>query len=119
MIGTRFPGHEEVPRGAQAGLIIVHGIAEHSARYRHASAALAARKVATFVYDQRGHGEYPGARTHVEDFADFAADLQMIGANAGGRRAKRAVRPDVALDTRAMLSITRAGCLEYTVARVL
>ena len=85
MIGARFPGYEVVPRGAQAGVIIVHGIAEHSARYRHVAAALAERNIATFVYDQRGHGEYPGTRTHVADFADFAGDLQLIGVDVRGK----------------------------------
>jgi alpha-beta hydrolase superfamily lysophospholipase len=85
MIGTRFPGFETVRRGARAGLIIVHGIAEHGARYRHAAEALAARSVASFVYDQRGHGENPGTRTHIADFADFAADLRLIGENVRQR----------------------------------
>lgn len=79
MIGTRFPGFETVPQGAKAGLIIVHGIAEHGARYRHAAEALAARGIASFVYDQRGHGTSPGTRTHVGSFTDFAADLKLIG----------------------------------------
>jgi alpha-beta hydrolase superfamily lysophospholipase len=85
VIGTQFPGYEVVPRGAQAGVIIVHGIAEHSARYRHVAAALAERNIASFVYDQRGHGEYPGTRTHVADFVHFADDLQMIGEHVHGR----------------------------------
>ena len=79
MIGSQFPGYETVPRAAKAGLIVVHGIAEHGARYRHAAAALAANDIASFVYDQRGHGENPGTRTHIEDFAGFASDLQLIG----------------------------------------
>jgi alpha-beta hydrolase superfamily lysophospholipase len=79
MIGTRFPGFETIPPQARAGLIIVHGIAEHSARYRHAADALAARNIASFVYDQRGHGTSPGTRTHIADFSDFAADLELIG----------------------------------------
>ena len=85
MIGTRFPGFEVVPQGARAGLIIVHGIAEHGARYRHAAAALAQRNIASFVYDQRGHGENPGTRAHIGDFADFAADLGQIGENVRQR----------------------------------
>jgi alpha-beta hydrolase superfamily lysophospholipase len=85
MIGTRFPGFEVVPRGAQAGLIIVHGIAEHGARYRHAADALARKNIASFVYDQRGHGESPGARAHIADFTDFAADLRLIGENVRQR----------------------------------
>jgi len=85
MIGTRFPGFEVVPQGAKAGLIIVHGIAEHGARYRHAAAALAQRNIASFVYDQRGHGENPGTRAHISDFAEFAADLRQIGENVQQR----------------------------------
>jgi alpha-beta hydrolase superfamily lysophospholipase len=85
MIGTRFPGFETVPQGAKAGLIIVHGIAEHGARYRHAAAALARKNIASFVYDQRGHGENPGARAHTRDFADFAVDLGQIGENVQQR----------------------------------
>jgi alpha-beta hydrolase superfamily lysophospholipase len=85
MIGAQFPGYEVTPAGARAGLIIVHGIAEHGARYRHAAAALASSGIASFVYDQRGHGEFPGPRTHVADFADFARDLNLIGANVQTR----------------------------------
>jgi alpha-beta hydrolase superfamily lysophospholipase len=79
VIGTRFPGYQLIPRGAKAGLIIVHGIAEHSGRYRHVAQALAANQIACFAYDQQGHGEYPGARTHVADFAEFARDLELVG----------------------------------------
>jgi alpha-beta hydrolase superfamily lysophospholipase len=85
MIGTRFPGFEVVPQGAKAGLIIVHGIAEHGARYRHAAAALSQRNIASFVYDQRGHGMSPGSRAHIGDFTDFAADLGQIGENVQQR----------------------------------
>jgi alpha-beta hydrolase superfamily lysophospholipase len=81
MIGTQFPGYERVPDGARAGLIVVHGIAEHGARYRHVAQALAESNIATFVYDQRGHGQYPGPRAHVADFAEFAQDLSSIGAH--------------------------------------
>ena len=85
MIGTQFPGYEVRPSGAKAGLIVVHGIAEHGARYRHAADALAAGGIASFVYDQRGHGTSPGTRAHVADFQDFAADLESIGAEVKQR----------------------------------
>jgi acylglycerol lipase len=71
--------HESVPDGAKVGLIIVHGIAEHAGRYRHATQALANHGIACFAYDQRGHGLSPGTRTDIEDFADFAADLEAVG----------------------------------------
>jgi alpha-beta hydrolase superfamily lysophospholipase len=76
---------EVVPAAARAGLIFVHGIAEHGGRYRHVAAALAQSGIASFVYDQRGHGLSPGARAHVEDFRDFAHDLQSVGAATRAR----------------------------------
>jgi alpha-beta hydrolase superfamily lysophospholipase len=88
MIGTRFPGYEIVPRDAKAGLIIVHGIAEHGARYRHAAETLARKNIASFVYDQRGHGESLGTRTHIGDFTEFAADLGLIGKSVQQRFAE-------------------------------
>ena len=85
MIGTAFPGFEFVPPDLKAGLIIVHGIAEHADRYRHVAEALASQGIACFVYDQRGHGKFPGTRTHVADFAEFASDLELLGRSTRGR----------------------------------
>jgi alpha-beta hydrolase superfamily lysophospholipase len=82
MMGTQFPGYEVVPQSAQAGLIVVHGIAEHGGRYRHVAEALASENIACFVYDQRGHGEFPGTRTHVADFTEFSHDLELVGQTA-------------------------------------
>jgi len=85
MIGTAFPGFEVVPPQPKAGLIIVHGIAEHADRYRHVAEALASQDIACFVYDQRGHGKFPGTRTHVADFTEFASDLELVGQSARAR----------------------------------
>jgi alpha-beta hydrolase superfamily lysophospholipase len=79
MTAMPFPGFEVVPPAVKAGLIIVHGIAEHADRYRHVAAALGSEGIACFVYDQRGHGKFPGTRTHVANFTEFAADLQRVG----------------------------------------
>ena len=83
--GTSFPGFEVVPADARAGLIVVHGIAEHGGRYRHVAAALARSGIGSFVYDQRGHGLTPGVRTHVADFRAFAHDLQSVAATVRAR----------------------------------
>jgi acylglycerol lipase len=85
VIGTAFPGFEVVPPVLKAGLVIVHGIAEHADRYRHVAEALASQGIACFVYDQRGHGKFPGTRTHVADFTDFANDLECVGQAARKR----------------------------------
>jgi alpha-beta hydrolase superfamily lysophospholipase len=85
LIGTPFPGFEIVPPMPTAGLVVVHGIAEHAGRYRHVAEALGSRGVACFAYDQRGHGRFPGVRTHVADFAQFAADLESVGQSIRAR----------------------------------
>jgi alpha-beta hydrolase superfamily lysophospholipase len=77
--GTALPGYAVLPPAPRAGLVLVHGIAEHGGRYRHAAAAFAARGIASFVYDQRSHGLHGGVRTHVEDFDVFAHDLETVG----------------------------------------
>jgi alpha-beta hydrolase superfamily lysophospholipase len=83
--GTSFPGFEVVPAAARAGLIFVHGIAEHGGRYRHVAAALAHQGICSFIYDQRGHGRSPGIRAHVADFRAFAHDLQAVAAATRAR----------------------------------
>jgi acylglycerol lipase len=77
--------HEQMPERAVAGLIIVHGIAEHGARYRHIAAPLAQRGIASFVYDQRGHGLHPARRTDIDDFDHFATDLETLGQSLRAR----------------------------------
>jgi acylglycerol lipase len=76
--GTSVRGYEIIPDSPRAALIIVHGIAEHSGRYRHVMDAMTQRGIACFIYDQRGHGQHPGIRTHVEDFREFAGDLGSL-----------------------------------------
>ena len=83
--GTDFPGYEVLPDVPRAALLIVHGIAEHSGRYRHAAQALASQGIACFAYDQRSHGLNPGVRTHVDDFRQFAEDLKQVVAVLQGR----------------------------------
>ena len=68
-----------------AGLIIVHGLAEYAGRYREIAAVLAERGISCFAYDQRGHGDAPGPRTHVARFEHFVHDLHAFGASVRGR----------------------------------
>ncbi|MCB0084585.1 MAG: lysophospholipase [Caldilineaceae bacterium] len=69
-------------RAAQpkAVVALVHGIAEHSSRYRHTGEFLAQRGYTVFTFDLRGHGRSPGKRIlfqhmdeHSEDVATFLA----------------------------------------------
>lgn len=63
-------------------LLLVHGYAEHSGRYEHVGAWLAARGCAVHAYDQQGHGRSDGPRGHVRRFADFLDDLDAVLAAA-------------------------------------
>ncbi len=59
----------------KGGVLIVHGISEHSSRYAHVAAHLAEHGYATYSYDQRGHGRSPGLRAYVERFDNYLSDL--------------------------------------------
>ncbi len=75
--GAQLATREWIPDGpAKAGIVIVHGAAEHSGRYEHVGEALAGRGFATFAYDHRGHGESTGSRMHVETWQEYIDDLE-------------------------------------------
>lgn len=78
LLGTSRPGSAALAPDARAALIIVHGLAEYADRYRDIAATLANRGMSTFVFDQRGHGDDPGTRTHIERFDDYVTDLGEV-----------------------------------------
>ena len=82
---TPLSGVEHVPPAPSAGLIVLHGLAEHTGRYERPIAHLAASGLACFAYDQRGHGRSPGARADVERFSLFADDFATIRAGIAAR----------------------------------
>jgi len=69
----------EKPRGA---VVIVHGLAEHSGRYRDTAEFLSSRGWAVFTGDLRGHGlspDVPGAgRVHIRRFVDYFNDVDAF-----------------------------------------
>jgi alpha-beta hydrolase superfamily lysophospholipase len=75
LLDTPLPGFGFVADDARATLLIVHGLAEYADRYREIARELSARGIATFAFDQRGHGNSPGTRTHVDRFDQFVGDL--------------------------------------------
>ena len=61
-------------------MVIAHGGGEHSGRYAHVGAALAAAGYATYALDHRGHGRSGGARADIGRMDAVVADLRaMIG----------------------------------------
>lgn len=73
--GSRLKGHSWQPEQPRAQVLLVHGMAEHSARYDRFGRALAERGIGVTAYDQRGHGRTAGsaaATGHVLDRGGWA-----------------------------------------------
>ena len=62
----------------RASVAVVHGLGEHSGRYDHVGAFLAARGYDCWAGDVRGHGLSPGPRVHVDDFGLYADDAGAV-----------------------------------------
>ena len=63
----------------RAVVVIAHGYAEHSGRYRHVAAALVAGGFDTWAPDHRGHGNSEGAeRANIESVDLAVADLDVM-----------------------------------------
>ena len=66
------------PQAPQAGVVLVHGYAEHSGRYDHVAAFLNDRGYAVYAYDLRGHGRSEGRRAFVDTFVRYLNDLGVF-----------------------------------------
>ncbi|WP_108472169.1 alpha/beta hydrolase [Rhodanobacter thiooxydans] len=64
--------------GARGALLIVHGLGEHSGRYRRLAAWFNQRGYAVRGYDQRGHGRTPGRRGGLRHGDDLLEDLATV-----------------------------------------
>jgi len=76
--GRRLFRRAWLPADPERAVVLVHGYAEHSGRYEHVAAWLAARRCAVHAYDHQGHGRSPGRRCHVRRFSDFLDDLERL-----------------------------------------
>ncbi|RAP59560.1 alpha/beta hydrolase [Oleiagrimonas sp. MCCC 1A03011] len=63
---------------AQRGVLLVHGLGEHSGRYRHIAAWFSGRGWDVCSYDQRGHGQSPGPRGALRRSDDLLTDLAAM-----------------------------------------
>lgn len=82
--------HAWAPPAPRAVLHIIHGMAEHGARYARLGHALAAEGIAVYAQDLPGHGLTPGPRGHLADTDGWRAAL---GAIADARAALDARHP--------------------------
>lgn len=74
--------------GAKAVLAVIHGYADHGARYAHVMGALAEHGIGSVAIDLRGHGRAQGPRGYCvrfDEFLDDAAELRrLVEARAKG-----------------------------------
>jgi alpha-beta hydrolase superfamily lysophospholipase len=75
--GVELATREWQPAGPpKAGILILHGVAEHSGRFEHVGEAWAARGFAVHAYDQRGHGASGGDRMHADGWDILLDDVE-------------------------------------------
>jgi acylglycerol lipase len=74
---TLLTRHWPVPSGEPwATMLLVHGLAEHSGRYEHVGAQLAAAGIDAHAFDQRGFGASGGPRASIDRWSQFHDDLE-------------------------------------------
>jgi acylglycerol lipase len=64
---------EKAPRAA---VVLVHGLKDHSSRYRDMGVTFAHRGLALYTFDLRGHGYSAGVRDHIDSLDNAIADLE-------------------------------------------
>ena len=75
-----------MPSGTpKAVLGILHGYADHGARYRHVMGALAEHQIGSIALDMRGHGRALGSRGYCDRFDEFLDDARELRSLVDGK----------------------------------
>jgi alpha-beta hydrolase superfamily lysophospholipase len=72
----------EDERAVEAAVILVHGMGEHSGRYRHVAEMFTAHGFAVYAFDQHGHGRSEGKRGHIKRYEDLLDGIDRLLAEA-------------------------------------
>ena len=65
-------------KSPKAVLLVAHGLAEHSGRYKNLVNYFVPKGYAVYTFDYRGHGKSEGIRSYVDRFSDYLADLKIF-----------------------------------------
>ena len=63
---------------ATRGMLIVHGLAEHSGRWGHVARFFVDQGYAVTAFDLRGQGQSGGTKGHVRSFGEYLDDVQSV-----------------------------------------
>ena len=65
-------------KSLKAVLLVAHGLAEHSWRYKNLVNYFVPKDYAVYALDHRGHGKSDGVRCYVDRFSDYLADFKTF-----------------------------------------
>lgn len=83
----------EPPAAVKGGIVLMHGLGEHSGRYGHVIRFFNERGLSVRVYDHRGHGRSGGARGDVPGDATILQDAKIVVDNFAQRIAQLGAIP--------------------------
>ena len=63
---------------ARGAVLVLHGLGEHSGRYRHLVSALHQAGYVVYAHDHQGFGRSGGARCYVQGFHDYLSDVTQV-----------------------------------------
>jgi alpha-beta hydrolase superfamily lysophospholipase len=70
--------HWETDGSTKAVLLVAHGLAEHSGRYKNLVNHFVPKGYSVWALDHRGHGKSEGTRSYIEKFDDYLIDLETF-----------------------------------------
>jgi acylglycerol lipase len=109
--GTRLAYRAWPVSDANLSFAVVHGHGEHSGRYERFARGMAARHLATYAVDLRGHGESAGQRGHVDAWSQWVDDAASFVKHVENETAGEVVPLGHSFGGVVMLSAARAGKL--------
>jgi len=62
----------------KAVILVAHGLAEHSGRYKNLVDYFVPKGYAVYALDHRGHGKSEGTRSYIDNFNDYLIDLKTF-----------------------------------------
>jgi len=109
--GTRLAYRAWPVSGAPITFAVVHGHGEHSGRYERFARGMAARQMATYAVDLRGHGESAGQRGHIDSWSQWVDDVAAFVKHVEDEATGEVVPLGHSFGGVVMLSTARAGRL--------